>query len=297
MKYQCTTTLLASYLFFHPSAVSAQQITAKKDSASPKKSHWVAGLTYQNNDVYLGRRDSVAVPYLSPSFGYHDKSGFFITATASYLLTPGEHRFDAGSIEGGYSHESDHFSTEITIAKDFFSDQSFAVTSEILGRLSSHFSYDFDFVEPFVDIDANFSEKMDMVLGAGAEHSFSIIDDVLEIDPAVHINFASQNFYDSYYGKRRYNPKRKNGNSATSVTGEVANAAKMQLMDYELESPIEYNWRKKLKLNFTPTLAIPQNPATVTTTTKTPGGKNTSQTTTESLSGIFYFSLGITYSL
>jgi len=288
---------LLIFFLFTALIASAQEKAAKKDSIAPKKSHWVAGLTYQNNDVYLGRRDSVAIPYLSPSFGYHDRSGFFITASASYLLTPGEQRFDAGSIEGGYSYESDHFSTEITAAKDFFSDRSFAVTSEILGRLSGHFSYDFDVIEPFVDIDANFSEKTDMAFGLGAEHSFSIIENVLETDPAFHINFASQNFYNGYYGKRRYNPNRKNSNSSTSVTAAIANASKMQLMDYELEAPIEYNWRKKLKLNFTPTLAIPENPATVTTTTKTTGGKNTTQTTTESLNGVFYFSVAITYTL
>jgi hypothetical protein len=293
MRHRLSISLLFSLSVLF---VTAQEKAVKKDSTAPKKSHWVAGLTYQNNDVYLGRRDSVAVPYLSPSFGYHDKSGFFITASASYLLTPGEQRFDAGSVEGGYSYESDHFNTEITAAKDFFSDQSFAVTSEILGRFSAHFSYDFDVIEPFVDIDANFGDKMDMAFGVGAEHSFSIIDKVLEIDPAFHVNMASQNFYNSYYGKRKYNPNRKNSNSSTSITAEIANAAKVQLMDYEFESPIEYTWRKKLKLNFTPTLAMPVNPATVTTTTKTSGGKNTT-TSTESLSNLFYFSVGVTYTL
>ena len=293
MTHYCSIALLFTLTCL---GATAQEKMIKKDSAAPKKSHWVAGLTYQNNDVYLGRRDSVAVPYLSPTFGYHDKSGFFITATASYLLTTGEQRFDAGSIEGGYSHYGDHFSTEITAAKDFFSDQSFAVTSEILGRLSTHFSYDFDFIEPFVDLDANFGDKIDLALGFGAEHSFSIIDDVLEVDPAFHVNLASQNFYNSYYGKRKYNPNRKKGNSTTSTTAEIANAAKVQLMDYEIESPIEYNWRKKLKFNFTPTFAIPVNPATVTTTTKTSGG-SASQTSTENLSSVFYFSVAITYSL
>jgi hypothetical protein len=297
MKHHLVIVLLTGHFLFGVSGAQAQEKSAKKDSTAPKKSHWVVGLTYQNDDVYLGRRDSVAVPYLSPSFGYHDKSGFFMTATASYLLIPGEHRFDAGSIEAGYSHESDHFSTEITAAKDFFSDQSFAVTSEILGRLSGHFSYDFDVIEPFVDIDANIGAQMDMAFGLGAEHSFSIVEDKLEIDPAFHVNLASQNFYNNYFANRRYNPNRKNSNSSSSTKGQIANAAMIQLMDYELEAPLEYNWRKKLKLNFTPTLAIPVNPATITTTTKTSGGKNSSQTTTESLSNVFYFSVAVTYTL
>jgi|SRR6185312_2681947 len=297
MRHQSAIALLISVLSLAFGIASAQEKAIKKDSTAPKKSHWDVGLTYQNNDVYLGRRDSMAIPYLSPSFGYHDKSGFFFTASASYLLSPGQNRIDAGSIEGGYSYESDHFSTEITAAKDFFSDQSFAVNSEILGRLSGHFSYDFGPIEPFADIDANFSGTTDIAFGFGAEHSFSIIDNVLEIDPAAHINLASQNFYNGYYSKRRYSPNRKNSNPASSVAAAIANASKIQLMDYELEAPIEYKWQKRLKLNFTPTLAIPENPASVTLTTKSAGGKSTTQTSTESLGSVFYFSVAITYTL
>src|SRR5215469_18695451 len=82
MKHHFSITLLCCFSAF---LANAQQ---KKDSTAPKKSHWVAGLTYQNNDVYLGRRDSIAVPYLSPSFGYHDKSGFLFPPTAPNLPPP-----------------------------------------------------------------------------------------------------------------------------------------------------------------------------------------------------------------
>src|ERR1700733_16109732 len=60
------------------------------DSLIHRKSHFMASLTYLNNNVYLGRRDSVATPYLTPTFGYYHKSGLYISGSASYLALANE---------------------------------------------------------------------------------------------------------------------------------------------------------------------------------------------------------------
>ena len=267
----------------------------KKDSTAKKESHWVIGATYLSNSVYLGRKDSVAVPYLTPSIGYHDKSGLFITGSISYLPGSGENRIDLSTIEAGYSHATDNFNIEVSAAKDFYSDASFAVTSAISGRLSAYMSYDFGFIEPSLDLGAEFSDQTDIGVGLGLSHSFSIIEDHFEVDPTFHVNLATQNYYANYFGKRRYNAKRLGKTS--SISASLLNPSNFQIMDYEFEAPLEYTVGKKLKLNFTPTVAIPVNPATVTVTTKGSGGSTTSQTSTESLSTTFYFSVGFSYTL
>ena len=277
--------------------VRAQGIVPKKDSTKKKESHWVFGATYQSNDVYLGRKDSVAVPYLTPSIGYHDKSGLFITGSFSYLPGADENRIDVSTVEAGYSHSSDKFNVELSVAKDFYSDQSFAVTSEIKGRFSASLSYDLGFIEPSLDLGAEFSDQADIGIGFGVGHSFTIIEDVFEVDPTVHVNGATQNFYGNYYSKRRYNPNRKGGNSKNTTAASLANASQFQIMDYEFEAPFEYTVKKKLKFNFTPTIAIPVNPSTVTTVSKSTGNTATTQTSVESLSSVFYFSLGFSYTL
>lgn len=265
-----------------------------KDTAkAKKKSSWVAGLAYQSDDVYLGRRDSVAVPYLTPSFGYHDKSGFFATASVAYLPASGQNRIDAGLLEAGYAYQGDQVNVEVSATKTFYSDQSFAVSSGIGGWVSTHFSYDFGPVEPGVDLNLDFSDKIDPVVSLGLTHSFSLIEGQLEIDPAAHANLASQNYYANYYSKRRYSSKRKSGN----VMASIGNPSKFQVMDYEFEAPVELTLQKKWKFTFTPTLALPVNPATVTLVTHGNGGASTTQTSTESLSDVFFFSVGVTYTL
>jgi hypothetical protein len=92
----------------------AQIKPVRKDSATKKSSHWIADLPYQSNDVYLGRRDSVSVPYITPSIGYHDRSGLFLTGSFSYLPKAGMSRIDVVTIEGGYSYTSDGLSAGIS---------------------------------------------------------------------------------------------------------------------------------------------------------------------------------------
>lgn len=271
----------------------AQEKTGNNGDTTEKRSHWVVGTTYQSDNVYLGRKDSVSTPYITPSIGYHDKSGLFITGSLSYLPGNDANRIDVGTIEGGYSYSSDKFNAEFSAAKDFYSDQSFAVTSAIKGRLSTSLSYDFGPIEPSMDLGADFSDNTDIGVTLGLGHSFEIIEDHFEVDPTFHVNAATQNFYGNYFSKRRYSAKRPGGNS--NITASIANASKLQLMDYEFEAPFEYTIEKKLKLNFTPTLAIPVNPTAITLTDKTAGSNKTSRTATENLNSTFFFSLGFSY--
>src|SRR5436305_15254315 len=91
--------LLFSIAFYKNSGA---QKTTDEESTS-KSSYFKLGLNYQTDNVYLGRKDSVKVPYLTPSIGYYDKSGFYISGSLSYLPSSGENRIDLFIIECGYS--------------------------------------------------------------------------------------------------------------------------------------------------------------------------------------------------
>ena len=52
--------------------------SAKKPVSIPVRSYFAAGISYLTNSVYNGRKDSLSTPYLTPTLGYYDKSGFFI---------------------------------------------------------------------------------------------------------------------------------------------------------------------------------------------------------------------------
>src|SRR5258708_12752575 len=182
--------ILCSIFLIGGPGIWAQVKPVKKDNATEKKSHWIAELAYQSNDVYLGRRDSISVPYVTPSIGYHDKSGLFLTGSFSYLPKTDMSRIDVVTIEGGWSYTSDDLSAEVSAAKDFYSDQSYAVSAEIKGRVSAHVSYDLGFIEPFVDLGASFSANADVGLGFGLEHPFSFLNKKLQVDPAFQMNIG-----------------------------------------------------------------------------------------------------------
>ena len=48
-----------------------------RDNSDPAKSYFSSGTNYQTDNVYLGRKDSATIPYLSPRLGYYYKSGLF----------------------------------------------------------------------------------------------------------------------------------------------------------------------------------------------------------------------------
>ena len=63
-------------------------------NSKPDKSYFEAGLSYLSNNVYLGRHDSLKIPYLTPSFNYYNKSGFYAGSTLSYITSAGNSRVD-----------------------------------------------------------------------------------------------------------------------------------------------------------------------------------------------------------
>ena len=111
------------------------------------------------------------------------------------------------------------------------------------------------------------------------------------------MNAATQNSYNSYYQNRRFSIPRNDGKpplpANVTLSGEVLNADKFQILDYEFSAPVSYtagNWT----FNFTPTEAIPVNPADIKATL-TVDNQSKSYTYKEKLPGTFYFSLEVTY--
>jgi hypothetical protein len=129
------------------------------------------------------------------------------------------------------------------------------------------------------------------------QHSYSGFQDKLEFTPTFTVNGGTQNYYDSYYKNKRYSNsnKGKNGSGGGStVTGSVADPASFKILDYEASVPFSYTINK-LVINFTPTYAVPLNPATININTKQSSGGSSNTTETENLSNTFYWELGVVF--
>ncbi|MEO7121327.1 MAG: hypothetical protein ABIY62_09525 [Ginsengibacter sp.] len=283
--------LAACTLSFHK--LIAQDTTTTKNS---DPSYWQAGINYLSNSTYFGRQDSLRVPYLTPTIGYYNKSGLFITGSMSYLNSAGVSRIDLIELQAGYTLVIKKFDGEISATKDFYNSQSRNVKSETKGSLNADISYDFGFIKPTIQGGIVFNSRDDYTAGFGLEHSFFFDDDNFEVAPSLVLNASTQNYYNTYYTKRKYLKKKKNiAAPVTTISAYLPNAAEFKVMDYEVSLPMDYSTGKFI-FNFTPTLAIPVNPNIVTTTITPPSGISTTKTKVEKLSNLFFWSVGITYS-
>ena len=273
--------------------VTAQDSTKKNDADT---SYFEAGISYLNNNVYLGRHDSSRIPYLTPSFNYYNKSGFYAGTSLSYLSSPGDSRVDLMEIEAGYGFTKNKFSGLLYAEKDFYNSQSKNVKAETKGSLDGTLSYDLGFIKPAIQGGITFSSKDDYYAAFGLDHSFFFADDNFEISPSFLINASTQNYYDSWYKLRKFKTKRKNqaGNVTTSKA-YLPQTSEFKIMDYEFSLPVDYAAGKFI-FDVTPTDYLPVNPNEVTLTVTPPSGISVTRTKTEKLSNIVSWSAGISYS-
>jgi hypothetical protein len=262
-------------------------------SNEPDKSYFETGLSYLSNDVYLGRQDSLKIPYLTPSFNYYNKSGWYAGASLSYLASAGNSRADLVEIEAGYAFTMNKFSGILSAEKDFYNNQSKNVKAETKGSLNATLSYDFGFIKPVAQGGIAFNTTDDYYAAFGIGHSFFFMDDNFEINPSFLINAGTQNYYNSYYAKRKFKTKKKN-QAIPSIKAYLPNASEFKIMDYEFSMPVDYSWGKFI-FDITPALSLPVNPNVIVITVTQPSGSSATREKTESLSNIFFWSAGITY--
>jgi len=270
-----------------PSYVVAQD----HKNVDKEKSYILTDLSYQNDAVFMGRRDSISAPYIVPSIGYYDQSGFFADASLSYLTKSNENRVDLFLATVGYRFNSNKFSGALSGTKYFFNDKSYSIQSEVEGDISAILSYDLGFLETSLITSAYFSKNSntDFFIGAQIAKSLFAIDKSLEIKPTFNIYAGSQYFYQEYYrynriGNRKGNMAGQNQQSTTTVLG-IEEVNKFNILNVELSMPIRYYY-KSFIFSFVPQWAFPQSNATITL-------ENT--TIKEDLKNIFYWSAGVSF--
>ncbi len=288
--------LLASFLciagHFYGQDKKDKELNSASDSLSEKKSYGLFSLEYTNNSVYLGRKDSLVTPYLSPTLGYYDKSGLFIEGNVSLLLRSGATRIDQSAIRAGYDFSKGNFSGELAAEKDFYNSNSTNVRAEVKGSLSLLVGYDFGVIETMLTPGINFGHKNDFTLQWQVDHAFTADEDKFSITPSFLLNGSTRNFYGSYFGKRKL---KKTGQNA-QVDAVVNDASQFKIMDYELSLPLSYTVNR-VTFGLNPSYAIPQNPAVLTVTIKPQIGPTQTRTVNEQIENTFFVVLSVAVKL
>jgi hypothetical protein len=284
-------------LWIRPDNLRIMPDSVNLDKQPVKKSHFSSELTYQSNDVYLGRKDSAVLPYYIPAISYYHKSGLYATASVNYLKNATSSRIDLVTLEAGYMFSTGQYNGQFTLSKYFYNSQSTSITSEITASAEYQNSYDAGFIRTTFTGTLNIGSKLDFAGLFGLEHTFYLLDERLDFTPTMAIAASTQNYYNDYYKKRRYNIQRIGKPAQTgvaSISGTVLNASSFKILDYEPTMPVNYTIGK-CTFNFTPTYSIPVNAATVAIHTIRSNGHVLDRTRDEKIENTFYFCTGVSF--
>jgi len=229
--------------------VGAQENKKDKDST-----YFKASISFLTNSVYQGRKDSTAIPYLTPTLAYYNKGGWYIDASVSFN-TGKDGGIDNTTLEAGYDFDLiENLSGGVLASKYFFSHSSTAVRSEATGNISANLQYSPDILTLAASFDVTLGNKTDYSSTASLAHTFTVnINDSSDfsIEPEILMSFGTQNNYGVY--NQKTSSKKKSGSTLLA-----SNAGKFKVLDYEFSVPLTYT-AKKWGAFITPTFVIPVN--------------------------------------
>ena len=241
--------------------------------------YFQAGVNYLSNNVYLGRKDSSALPYLSPYVAYHLFNGFYVKGQASYAPTHKSGHFDLLEFELGYDRTfGDKLLAGASITKDFFQRNSPGIRSSFKESGGIYVQRRYGFLEPGGTFDVNYGRHADLLLGLSLDHDFHIDNNKLNIIPGFTFYLGTQHFYDDYFIRRL----KKLDN--TLVIDQALDApGRFRPLDIDASVKVTYRAGGWL-FTLVPTYALPFSPATI----HLPG-----RVVTESISNTFFLELDI----
>lgn len=265
-----------------------------KKNTSQNNSYFSVAINYISDAVFMGRKDSISAPYLYPSITYHHKSGFYTKGSLSYLTKSDEGRIDLYLLTAGIDFNVKNFYGDISATKYFFNDNSYTVISQVEADITASLLYDFKIVNVSLAASSYFSNNSntDFFLSSEISHDFITSDKSFQISPNVGIYLGSQNFYEEYYIYNRFGTRSGQGqgsgsNSTIETTTEVViqESENFDIMAIEFSLPMWYT-TNSFTISFLPTLAVPQNEATLTVD---------GEVFKEELEDTFYWMVGINY--
>jgi uncharacterized membrane protein YgcG len=289
-------------VFFSVVFLNTSIAFAQSDSSSQKKSFFRASTYYLSNAVYSGRKDSLRVPYIKTAISYIHKSGLSVSAGASTLVaSTSPTRVDAVWLDAGYDFSiGEKINGGVDVTKTFYSNASFAVTSEIKAEGGAYLGYDAGPVSINTSAYVMYSQAADISVSLGLSHAFDFGPENKQwtIEPDASVGMGTQNFYEAYVQNRKSSTSgsgrghsKKNGSGSGSSSGSGSTTTQtvsfnqkssFKILDYELTVPVTYNgkgWRVYAK----PVYAMPVNPASYTINNRVQK---------EKLSNTFFFEVG-----
>lgn len=252
----------------------SSNLFAQVDTAS-EKSFFKAGITFLNNNVFLGRADTVKAPTLLPVISYTFQSGLYLSGSLYYVTNRKTKPFDGGDLEAGYNYSiTDKLEAGASFTKIFNSSNSTRVNSSLSSIANAYVDYNVaDIITAAISINYSFSKKgfkNDVLLNQNLSHDFAVegifaTEDLLTISPTAGLNAGTQNFYEGYLTNRVNRTKKTSklvGQEIILYNMQLAqyqqDLNKFKMLDVEIAVPMVYKLNN-FNFSFIPTYAFPEN--------------------------------------
>jgi hypothetical protein len=270
------------------------------DSTPPTPSHLQLSVTYESNDVYLGRADSTKLPLVTPEISYIFKSGFEIDFSLGFNTNAPCWTLNSWTLDGSYTFNPGNYSGTVTVSVFNYSPNSGSVNGAQNGNIEYSNYYTLPFIQPNLSLTYTFAQpnsKSDYQLSFALQQEFDFLKNGnLSITPAATMNASTQQYYNSYYKDKRFTiprPGKPPLSANESISGEVVNAEQFQIADYEFSAPVSFT-AGKWTFNYTPTYTTSVNPPDLIITT-TVNSQTFVKSYKEKLPNLFYSQFSLTY--
>lgn len=146
----------------HSSIYSQDQIDSlKKDTAQsiPKYNRFRFSMNYSSSNTFFGRRDSIPIPLLSPSFRFTSHNNFFVLTSLVHTNTT-QKMFDELDVKMGYRYYfGDRLDASISYSRYFFNKSVTRLNSLVNRDFNMYLGYDFDVLYSSLSFDYTHGEK------------------------------------------------------------------------------------------------------------------------------------------
>jgi hypothetical protein len=279
-----------SHCIFSQNSVLNDTITT--DTIDPVYRRFRVALNYSSANTFLGKKDSVSIPILTPTFKYTTSKDFFYQLNLVHSNTTNK-VFDQLDLRAGYNHYfNDQWNATISYTRSFYSKAVDRLNAIVNNDINVYVGYDWNHVYTALSLDYTSGSKdyaytfNDTIIGPlGKKHiiesketgSVSAKDytitlmnsrqfyfyelfndnDKLIVCPEIDVYYGSQNSVQQSSVVRKL-VKGKKQKTTTSNDN-----TKYPFMAYTFNLDLRYVY-KKLTINLSPYYTVPQKLATDT---------------------------------
>ncbi len=215
-----------------------------------------AGLNLLSNNIYMGRKDSLALPYITPYVGYQLHNGLYAKAGLSFAPNGRDGRVDLLALEGGYDRTFGyHILTGIWLEYDKFQKNSPSILAAYTNKAGFYCIYRNATFEPQLTLISSSGRASDIAAGLGVAHNFRFFNNTLNVFPTITLFAGSDNFYSAYLQR-----KQDQNTHIMWLSGPaVPDAGNFKPLGIEVSAKAIWRVNEWL-FTFKPTLSIPLSP-------------------------------------